>query len=66
MAQVGKVDTCLVILLALKTLPLGSSGEREAFRATSHYGRPSREVVGLSGQMLLRDQISGLQIANRI
>jgi hypothetical protein len=28
-------------------------------RAASHYGRPSREVAGLSGQTLLRVQING-------
>jgi hypothetical protein len=31
-------------------------------RATSHYGRPSREAVGLSGQTLSRVQRNGLKI----
>ena len=33
-------------------------------RATSHYGHPSREAVGLNGQTSLRVQINGLKIAN--
>jgi hypothetical protein len=32
----------------------------------SHYYCPIREVVGLSGQTLLRVQINGLKIANKI
>jgi hypothetical protein len=35
-------------------------------RAASHYGRPSREVVGLNGQSLLRVQKNGLKIANKM
>jgi hypothetical protein len=35
-------------------------------RAASHYGRPSREAVGLNGQTLLRVQRNGLKIANKI
>jgi hypothetical protein len=36
------------------------------FRAASHYGRPSREAVGLSGQTLLRVERNELKIANKI
>jgi hypothetical protein len=35
-------------------------------RADSHYGRPSREVVGLSGQTLLRVQRNGLKTLQHI
>jgi hypothetical protein len=35
-------------------------------RAGSHYGRPSREAVRLSGQTLLRVQRNELKIANKI
>ena len=36
-------------------------------RARSHYGRPYREAVGLSGQTSLRVRRNGLQIiANKI
>jgi hypothetical protein len=39
---------------------------KHELRAASHYGRPSREAVGLSGQTLLRVQRNGLKIANQI
>ena len=35
-------------------------------RAASHYGRPSREAVGLNGQTLSRVQSNGLKIINKI
>jgi hypothetical protein len=35
-------------------------------RAASHYGRPSREVVGLNGQTSLRVRRNGLRITNKI
>jgi hypothetical protein len=35
-------------------------------RAGSHYGRPSREAVRLSGQTLLRVQRNELKITNKI
>ena len=38
----------------------------DALRATSHYGRPSREAMGLNGQTLLRVQRNGLKITNKI
>ena len=37
---------------------------KEIFRGASHYGRPNREAVEVSGQTLLRVQRNGLKIGN--
>jgi hypothetical protein len=39
-----------------------STAQPPSLRAASHYGRPSREAVGLSGQIVLRVQRNGLEI----
>ena len=37
-----------------------------SIRGASHYGRPNREAVEVSGQTLLRIQRNGLKIGNKI
>ena len=37
-----------------------------SLRGASHYGRPNREAVEVSGQTLLRVQQNGLKIGNKI
>jgi hypothetical protein len=44
----------------------GAPKTDDLVRAGSHYGRPSREAVRLSGQTLLRVQRNEPKIANKI
>jgi hypothetical protein len=38
----------------------------DLLRAASHYGRPSREAMGLDGQTLSLVQENGLNITNKM
>ena len=40
--------------------------QRKVLRATSHYGRQTREAMGVSGQTLLRVQRNGMKIGSKI
>jgi hypothetical protein len=64
-------------IICMESLGVGISGhacsratpltyKMSSLRAGSHYGRPSREAMRLSGQTLLRVQRNELKIANKI